>query len=286
MKTRIQILLFLLLGAFVVPAPAEATWSVIAIDLRTGQIVVASATCVSQARLRSFPSRGLMDVQAIVVPGMGVAVAQAGVDRTRANQELIHRELVSGTDPAEILELLREDPRIEQRQFAIVDRQGRSAGFTGEGNSEAAIGLKGTVPGQEIAFSIQGNILASDEVVQLAAAAFIGAHGTLADRAMAAMEAADRAGGDRRCTCETQPVPTDVPCTDRTAHVAYLMVAEPDDAPGASYNDGDWSLLIDVTDENIVEGEDANPVVTLRKRYDTWKGVRAPPPLSGIRRAR
>ena len=70
------------------PAPARATWSVVAVDRATGRIVIASATCVSQARLEGFPSKGLMDVQAIVVPGFGVAAAQAGVDRTRANQML------------------------------------------------------------------------------------------------------------------------------------------------------------------------------------------------------
>ncbi len=70
-------------------APAAATWSVIAVDARTGRVVIASATCVAQERLLSFPSKGLMDIQAIVVPGVGVAAAQAGVDVTRENQALI-----------------------------------------------------------------------------------------------------------------------------------------------------------------------------------------------------
>ncbi len=284
MKTLKLLPLLALAGALMVPAPAEGTWSVIAMDLRTGQVVVASATCVSQGALRRFPSQGLKDIQAIVVPGRGVAVAQAGVDATRANQGLIHQELLEGTDPEAILELLREDPQIERRQFAILDREGRSAGFTGERNSGAALGLKGSVPGEGIVFSIQGNILASDAVVQRAAAAFLEAEGSLADRAMAAMEAADAAGGDRRCTCETEPVPEGVPCTGRTSHVAYLLVAEPDDPPGESFNDGEWSLFIDVTDENIVEGEDANPVVTLRQRYDRWRAEHGPPE-PGLRRA-
>ena len=51
----------------------SATWSVIAVDARTGRVVIASATCVAQARLLNFPAKGLMDVQAIVVPGVGVA---------------------------------------------------------------------------------------------------------------------------------------------------------------------------------------------------------------------
>ena len=60
------------------PAAASATWSVIALDMRTGRLVVASATCVPQGRLLNFPAEGLMDVQAIVVPGVGVAASWRG----------------------------------------------------------------------------------------------------------------------------------------------------------------------------------------------------------------
>lgn len=258
-------------GLLAAPVPASATWSVIAVDRATGQVIIASATCVSQERLRGFPSRGLMDIQAIVVPGVGVAAAQAGVDRTRENQALIHRELRRGRDPAGILALLREDPEIQRRQFAILDLQGRSAGFSGAENGPASLDHQGMVPGTEIHFSVQGNILASDDVVHAGVEAFLHAEGTMADRVMAAMEAADRAGGDARCTCETEPVP-DAPCNGRTSHVAYLLVADADDPEGEAFNDGDWSLYIDVTDENIRTHENANPVITLRTRYEEWKG--------------
>ena len=102
------------------------TGSVIAVDQKTREVAIASATCVPQAAFAGFPAKGLMDVQAIVVPGKGVAAAQAGVDRTRKNQQLIFDEIGKGTDPAQILELLKADPGIEMRQFAIVDLQGRS----------------------------------------------------------------------------------------------------------------------------------------------------------------
>ena len=106
---------------FACSAPAFATWSVVALDQKTGAIVVASATCVPQrAFVTSMGAKGLMDIQAIVVPGKGAAAAQADVDRTRQNQNLIYAELRKGTDPAQILVLLKEDPRIERRQFGIV----------------------------------------------------------------------------------------------------------------------------------------------------------------------
>ena len=56
-----------------------------------------------------------MDIQAVVVPGIGVAACQAGVDSTRDNQMLVFRELQQGTHPEEILRMLKEDPDIERR---------------------------------------------------------------------------------------------------------------------------------------------------------------------------
>jgi len=259
-----------LLLAALVPAKASATWSVIAVDGRTGRIVIASATCVPQGRLLTFPAKGLMDVQAIVIPGVGVAAAQAGVDRTRENQRLIYAEMKKGTDPAEILRMLSSDPDFQRRQFAMVDLQGRMAGFSGSGNGAASLSVQGRIPHEEIYFSIQGNILASDRVVYDAVQRFMTAEGSLEDRVMAAMEGADEAGGDVRCTCETEPVPQ-APCNGRNAHVAYILAADPQDREGSSFNDGDYALFIDVHDENIQPHENGNPVLTLRQRYGAWK---------------
>ncbi|MEP7380496.1 MAG: DUF1028 domain-containing protein [Gemmatimonadota bacterium] len=254
------------------PSAAHATWSVIAVDRATGRLVVSSATCVAQAGLLRFPSKGLMDVQAIIAPGFGVAAAQAGVDRTRANQGLIYAELRKGTHPAAILAMLMADSAIQSRQFGILDLQGRFAGFSGAGNGASALAVQGQVPGTEVYYAIQGNILASNLVVQNAVRAFESAGGSIEDRVMAAMEAADAAGGDKRCSCETQPVPkTIAPCTSRTAHVAYLVAADSSSRDGASYNDGQYDVFLNVTDENTTPEENPDPVRTLRLRYDAWK---------------
>src|SRR4026207_2386545 len=87
---------------------ASATRFVLAIDKKTGQVIVASATCVAQAgfpRRQPLPSRDLMDVQAVIVPGIGVAACQAGVDNTHQNQMTVFEELKKGTDPAKIIEM-------------------------------------------------------------------------------------------------------------------------------------------------------------------------------------
>src|SRR5690242_21227891 len=84
---------------------AFATWSVIAIDAKTGQVIIASATCVRQAAFpqrNPNPARDLMDVQAVIVPGVGVAACQAGADNTRQNQMLVYNEMKKGTPAPQI----------------------------------------------------------------------------------------------------------------------------------------------------------------------------------------
>lgn len=270
--------------------PAFATWSVIAIDARTGQVIIASATCVQQA---GFPARqpngarDLMDVQAVIVPGIGVAACQAGVDNTRENQMLVYNELKKGTPPADIIEMLKKDPNIERRQFGIlaipnggtITARNNRAGFNGSGNSQSSLYFGGQV-GPDVFYQVQGNTLLGDDVVVKAALAFTRARGTLADRVMAAMEAADANGGDHRCNCGSNPL-EHVPCDDKTAHVAYIAIADKADTPGATHNDGQYYAYIAVADNAIERGESANPVKTLRLRYDAWVAAgarRLPPP--------
>jgi uncharacterized Ntn-hydrolase superfamily protein len=260
-------------------APAWATWSVIALDAHSGQVVIASATCVRQ---EAFPkrqpaaARDLMDLQAVIVPGAGVAACQAGADNTRQNQLLVYRELKKGTPPTEILEMLKKDPDIEKRQFGILampNGKGITAtnnriGFNGTGNSRSSLYYGGQV-GPDIYYQVQGNTLLGDQVVYLAALAFTRAAGTLADRVMAAMEAADANGGDSRCNCAVNPMEF-APCDNKTAHVSYIAIAEKNDQQGTSHNDGKYFAYIRVLDNDIKRGESANPVRTLRMRYDAW----------------
>jgi hypothetical protein len=136
-----------------VPATAHATWSVIAVDLATKRVVIASATCVNNN------DTFLPGVQAVVVPGIGVAACQASVDNTHTNQMLVFNELKKGTDPAEIIRLLSADPAFQSRQFGILDLKGRSAGHSGLTNGYVSQDIQGQVPGTQIFYSIQGNIL-------------------------------------------------------------------------------------------------------------------------------
>jgi len=267
-------LLLIVLALLAFPASAFATWSVIAVDRSTGRIVIASATCVNGDDMF------LPGVQAVVVPGKGVAACQSAVDGTHQNQMLVFRELEKGTDPKQIIELLSADPAFQSRQFGIVDLQGRAAGHSGLTNGYVAQDIQGQVPGTEIFYSIQGNILRPGNVVPNAVQAFVHATGAITDRVMAAMEAADGSGGDSRCTCP--PWPTDgnkppIPCDGKTAHVAYILMAEKADTNGDSHNNGHYTMYINVSQpapdhaKGIKPGENLNPVKTLRLRYDAWR---------------
>jgi hypothetical protein len=257
------------------PSSAFATWSVTAVDRSTGRVVIASATCVDQN------DQFLMGVQAVVVPGKGVAACQAAVDGTHQNQMLVFQELQKGTDPQQIIEMLRRDPAYQSRQFGILDLQGRHAGHSGLTNGYVSQDVQGQVPDTEIFYSIQGNILRPGEVVPNAVRAFLNTKGAITDRVMAAMEAADGSGGDSRCTCP--PWPADglkpaIPCDGKTAQVAYILMAEKTDTNGDSHNNGKYTMYITVSQpgpdhgpNTIKPGENLNPVKALRMRYDTWR---------------
>ena len=236
--------------------------------------MIASATCVNNN------DGFLMGIQAVVVPGKGVAACQAGVDGTHANQMLVYAELQKGTEPARIIEMLSADPAFQSRQFGILDLQGRGAGHSGLTNGYVSQDIQGRVPGTEIYYSIQGNILRPGDVVPNAERAFLQTTGSLTDRVMAALETADQYGGDSRCVCPPLPAggakPLN-PCEGRTSYIAYILMANKEDTNGDSHNNGKYAMYLTVTQPEqggpnaIRPGENLNPVKTLRSRYDAWR---------------
>ena len=273
--------LFALFALLTLPASAFATWSVIAVDRATGRVVIASATCVDR------DDQFLMGVQAVIVPGKGVAACQAAVDGTHQNQMVVFQELQKGTDPKRIIEMLSADPAFQSRQFGILDLQGRSAGHSGLTNGYVSQDIQGQVPGTEIFYSIQGNILRAGLVVPNAVQAFIKTQGTITDRVMAAMEAADGSGGDSRCVCPAWPsdgTAPMIPCDNRTSHIAYILASDAKDSNGDSHNNGKYSVYLTTSQPGpdkgpyqIKAGENLNLVKTLRLRYDAWKKTQHAP---------
>jgi uncharacterized Ntn-hydrolase superfamily protein len=102
-------------------------------------------------------------------------------------------ELERGASPEEALDgVLEGDPGRETRQLGVVTADGRAASFTGASCLDWAGHRTGA------GFAVQGNILAGAEVVDAMTAAYEESGGLITDRLVAALEAGQAAGGDRR----------------------------------------------------------------------------------------
>jgi uncharacterized Ntn-hydrolase superfamily protein len=132
--------------------------------------------------------------------GPSVPWAEAGVGAV-ATQSFVKIEygpkglelMRQGKSAQEALDqLLAQDPQKDVRQVAMVDAQGRVAAWTGPKCIAAAGHRTGN------GYSVQANLMDKPTVWPAMAKAFESAKGDLADRLMAALEAAEREGGDIR----------------------------------------------------------------------------------------
>lgn len=167
------------------PVEPVATYSIVAFDSKTGDLGVA-------VQSKFF---GVGSVVPWAKAKVGAIATQSYANTTYGPEGL--KLLESGKRPQEVIErLTRADERREVRQVGIIDAQGRAAAFTGKECKEWAGHIVGTN------FSVQGNILAGEAVVRAMAEAFETARqqpGTeLADWLVAALDAAEKAGGDKR----------------------------------------------------------------------------------------
>jgi len=173
--------------------PAEGndppgTFSILGFDPATGEIGGAV-----QSRVFSV-GNGVLWAEADV----GAVATQAIVDVSYGPQALaLLRKRVA---PKEILKQIWEsdpDPRPQDwtkqgRQFAVINAKGETAAFTGQ----KATSWAGHKLGKYC--SAQGNILANEEVVNKMIEAFEATKGHLSLRLLAALEAGQAAGGDKR----------------------------------------------------------------------------------------
>jgi len=125
------------------------------------------------------------------VPGVGAVATQAAA--RVAYGPLALREMRSGASAGETLErLLADDANAAFRQVAVIDASGQTATHTGE----ACIGFAGHVDGVQV--SCQANMMASETVWPAMLEAYNSSSGSLAERLLSALDAAEAAGGDAR----------------------------------------------------------------------------------------
>jgi uncharacterized Ntn-hydrolase superfamily protein len=164
-----------------VPLPADATFSIVARDAETGDIGVAVQS--------HYFSVG--PIVPWAEPGVGAVATQSLVEVSYGPKGL---ELMKDGRSAEqaLKELLAEDDHAEVRQVAMVDAKGNVAAHTGE----KCIADAGDHVGK--GYSVQANLMANDKVWDAMARAYERSNGDLAERLLAALEAAQAAGGDIR----------------------------------------------------------------------------------------
>lgn len=263
---RTRRLVALLAGFLALVLPARATWSIVVVNVETGEVAIASATCLANFDLR----RNL----AVVVPGLGAAAAQSIVDQTGANRLLIWNGIQAGLDPLDILAALAaSDPQHNGRQYGIATLSHPALTWHGTGAGQARRGVTGQAG--PLRYAIQGNLLAGTVVVDAAEAALLATPGDLGQKLMAGMEAARAMGGDGRCSCSAfQPTSCGAPPASftKSAHVAFAIVARQGDTLGtcsgaAGCANGTYYLNLQV----ITGAGGTDPVTLLEGQYASWR---------------
>lgn len=157
------------------------TYSIVARDAETGELGVA-------VQSRAFNTGAAC---AWAEAGVGAIATQSFTERRYGPRGLAL--LGEGRDPRVALdELLAADEGRDVRQVAVVDTNGATAAHTGSG----CIPHAGHLSDADV--SVQGNMLRSPHVWPAMREAFDTTGGTLAERLLAALDAAEAAGGDYR----------------------------------------------------------------------------------------
>jgi uncharacterized Ntn-hydrolase superfamily protein len=163
------------------PRRPAHTYSIVAVDSATGQIGVAV-----QSHWFSVGS-----LVAWAEPGVGAVATQSFIDPSYGPRGLALMR-TGMPAPAALAALLRADADSQVRQIAMIDAEGRVAAHTGSRDIPAA----GQIVGR--GYSVQANLMRNDRVWPAMARAFEASSGDLADRLLAALDAAEAAGGDIR----------------------------------------------------------------------------------------
>ena len=206
------------------------TFSIVARDPATGELGVAvQSHWFSVGSIVAWAEAGVGAVatQSFVDPSYG----KNGLDLMRSGRSA----------PDALKELLGKDEAREVRQVAMIDAQGRVEAFTGKSDIQAA----GHIVGNN--FSVQANLMLNDKIWPAMAHAFENTKGDLADRMLAALDAAQLAGGDIR---------------GRQSAALIVVTGKP---TGQAWKDRTFDLRVDDSVEPLKE---LRRLVTLQRAYN------------------
>jgi uncharacterized Ntn-hydrolase superfamily protein len=206
------------------------TFSIVARDPNTGELGVAvQSHWFSVGPIVPWAEAGVGAVatQSFVDPSYG----KLGLELMRTGKSA----------PEALRSLLAGDEGREVRQVAMIDAQGRVDAWTGKSDIQAA----GHVVGNN--FSVQANLMLNDKVWPAMAQAFANTKSDLADRLLAALDAAQAAGGDIR---------------GRQSAALIVVSGKP---TGMAWKDRLFDLRVDDSPEPLPE---LRRLVTLQRAYN------------------
>jgi uncharacterized Ntn-hydrolase superfamily protein len=212
------------------PSRPVHTFSIVARDPATGELGVAvQSHWFSVGSIVAWAEAGVGAVatQSFVDPSYG----KNGLDLMRAGKSA----------PDTLKQLLAKDESREVRQVAMIDAQGRVDAWTGKSDIQSA----GHIVGQN--FSVQANLMLNDKIWPAMARAFESTKGDLADRMLAALDAAQLAGGDIR---------------GRQSAALVVVTGKP---TGQAWKDRTFDLRVDDHAEPLKE---LRRLVTLQRAYN------------------
>lgn len=223
---------------------SQDTFSICAVDSATGQVGSAGATCIQSSTISAL-------IISDVHPGVGVVHTQASW--IAANQNYARTLMNMGLSPQQIIDSvvandIQNNPAI--RQYGVVDlvNGGRSAAYTGVN----CLNYKNHITGTD--YSIQGNILLGQQILDSMEAAYLNTQESLACKLMAALQGAKVVGADTRCIN-----------FGISSYSAFIRVAN----PGDSLN----NLYLDIS-VNTYPGN-LEPIDSLQVMFNNWGGCGA-----------
>jgi uncharacterized Ntn-hydrolase superfamily protein len=212
------------------PTRPVHTFSIVARDPVTGELGVAV-----QSHWFSVGS-----IVAWAEAGVGAVATQSFVDPAYGPLGLSLMR-TGRSAPDALKSLLAGDDGREVRQVAMIDAQGRVDAWTGKNDIQAA----GHHVGKD--YSVQANLMLNDRIWPAMAKAFESTRGDLADRMLAALDAAQAAGGDIR---------------GRQSAAIIIVTGKP---TGLAWKDRTFDLRVDDHPEPLKE---LRRLVTLQRAYN------------------
>ncbi len=243
------LLTFTLSILLLLPLLSQDTFSIIAVDSETGEVGAAGASCIDTDDCGGC---GGVIIINNLIPGRGGVNAQATVCLPNVNLNNGINQLNQGLSPQETLDwLLANDAcgfgNINSRQYGIADfdPQGnpRAVGYTGANCLDYANHNTGDY------YSIQGNILLGQSILDSMEQRFLTTEGSLAKRLMSALQGANVPGADTRCLS-----------AGISSKSAFIRVAKPADTGGNFY--------LEINVPKVLPGVD--PIDSLQTLFDLW----------------